>query len=157
MPRGGYRPGSGRKNGSKDKKKRQLSPESEEKKKLREMLAYDKQAKARFYQEFLIRVSKGEKLSLSEKKMMDKLGTELAAELDDEEAKQGQGDLEAYEYLRTVWNDPNADPSLRVRAAEIVLRVEGEKKGKKDVLEDKAKNAGSGKFAPGKAPVRLVK
>jgi len=155
LPRGGYRPGAGRKKGAKDKAPRQVSPESEEKKKLREMLAYDKKAKAKFYQEFLVRASKGESLSISEKKLMDKLGTELAADLAESAPEQEAGNLDAYDYLRSVWNDPKVEAALRIRAAEVVFRAQAEGKGKKELSAERAKNAGRGRFAPS-GPPKLV-
>ncbi|MEN6375518.1 MAG: hypothetical protein ABFD75_12190 [Smithella sp.] len=156
--RGGYRPGAGRKTGSKDKKPRKTSTEADEKKKLRDMLAFDKKAKARFYQEFLVRVSKGEKLTLAEKRMMDKIGAELSADLEAEKKPDAApGDLEACDYLRTVWNDPQVDTALRIKAAEIVVRGDGDKKSKKGEAADRAKNAAAGKFAPSRPPLSVVK
>lgn len=158
MPKGGYRPGAGRKKGTKDKTPRKPSPAQEEAKKIKEMLAYDIKAKAKFYQEFLMRVSKGETLTTAEKKMMDKLSTELAAATQASEAQGKTSDVEADEFLRQVWNDPGVEISLRIRAAEIVFRGIGDGKfGKKDEQGARARAAGAGKFAAGKAPLKVVK
>lgn len=162
MASGGFRPGAGRKKGSKDQKPRKTGKESDEKKKLRAMLAYDKKAKAKFYQEFLVRVSKGETLSLSEKKMMDKLAVELAEGLNEEEKAEAKAEnLDPLTYMLKVMNDPNEDKEMRARmaiaAAPFVHARKGEGKGKKDEQEERAKKAGSGKFAPGKSPISLVK
>lgn len=81
----------------------------------------------------------------------------LAVEIDEAAEKVEIGDLEAGEFLRSVWNDPRIKYDLRIRAAEVVLRTEGAKKGKKDEREEKAKNAGGGKFAAGAPPLRAVK
>ena len=157
MSRGGYRPGAGRKKGQKDAKPRKGSPRSVEQDKIREMLAYGTKAKARFYQEFLVRMGKGEKLSIAEKKLMEKLGAELAAEVDGDQPKVGTAeDLEAGEYLRQVWNDPNMEAALRIRAAEIMVKGPGEK-GAKELKNDRAKKAGAGKFGAGAPPLRRVK
>lgn len=164
--KGGYRPGSGRPHGAKDSKPRKGSKEKKEpgksdKKKIQELLELGIKAKAKMYQEFLLRISKNEKLSVSEKKLMDKIGAELEEEmkgaekpdLDNLDAK----DVDAAEFLRGVWNDPKVEISLRIRAAEIVFRGDGEKKGKKNEKADKAKSAGAGRFASGKPPLKLVK
>ena len=65
-------------------------------------------------------------------------------------------DLEAQEYLRAVWNDPGVETSLRIRAAEIVLRS-GPAMGKKDELNERARTAGAGRFGAGRAPLALIK
>jgi phage terminase small subunit len=161
MPKGGYRPGAGRKRGSKDKEKRKQSEALIEAEKIREMLTYGTKAKARFYQEFLLRVSKGENLSVAEKKLMDKLGAELAAEIR-EEAGQGKGEaLDPLTYMLKVMNDPNEDKEMRARmaiaAAPFIHPRKGEGKGKKDDREDKAKDAANGKFASGRPPLTRIK
>jgi len=166
MARGGFRIGAGRKKGQKDKKPRKGSPKlieqdqkTAEQDKIREMLAYGTKAKARFYQEFLVRMGKGENLSIAEKKLMEKLGAELASEVDGETPEDvGIGeDLEAHEYLRRVWNDPKMDAALRIRAAEIVFKGSGEAMGAKERQNERAKTAGKGKFGAGAPPIRRVK
>ena len=165
MAAGGYRVGAGRKKGAKDKKPRKGSkPKTNpatptEKDKIREMLTFSVKAKAKMYQEFLMRVSKGDNLSIMEKKMMDKLGMELEAEVKEEEevkARPKLEDLEADEYLRAVWNNPDIETSLRIRAAEIVVRS-GPAMGKKDELNERARTAGAGRFGSGRAPLALMK
>lgn len=157
MPQGGFRIGAGRKKGSKDSKPRKGTPAQAEAEKIKAMLAMGIKAKARFYQEYLIRVSKGETLSLAEKKLMDQIGVELAAETMEGKPDTGRTDLEAGEYLRQVWNDPNIEISLRIRAAEIVVRVAAEKMGKKDEKAERARAAGVGKFQAGRPPLSVVK
>jgi len=90
--------------------------------------------------------------------MMDKLGTDLEAEVTDEAVKPviNLEDLEADEYLRKVWNDPGVETSLRIRAAEIVVRS-GPSMGKKDELNERAKTAGAGRFGAGRAPLVSIK
>lgn len=162
MSSGGYRPGAGRKPGSKDKKPRQQSPEQEEAAKIRQMLTFNMKAKARFYQEFLLRVKKGESLSISEKKMMDKLAVELSADLtDDEKVAAIMEDLSPLEYMLRVMNDPKTDQEMRLRAASLaapyVHSRKGEGLGKKEEKGERAAKAGQGRFAPSAAPLKIVK
>lgn len=161
MSRGGYRPGAGRKKGQKDSKPRKGSPAHTEAEKIRQMLAMGIKAKARFYQEFLVRVSKGEKLSIAEKKFMDKLAGELAAETEGKKPEAPPEDIDPLTYMLQVLNDQKADPELRARmaiaAAPFVHPRKGEGQGKKDEKANRAKSAGAGKFAASKPPVRLVK
>ena len=125
MARGGFRPGAGRKKGTKDKtprepKKKTLpTPEAEERQKLREMLKFDKKAKARFYNEYLARVSKGEPLSIAEKKHMDQLAAELSAELNETERIEAAAEnLTPLDYMLKVMNDPQAEKERRDRMAQ---------------------------------------
>jgi hypothetical protein len=175
MPSGGYHNG-GRPKGSKNsgprkgskayeafhkrtrKRKDEPAPEPTEADKIRQMLTYGTKAKARMYQEFLQRISQGGTLTTTEKKLFDKIGGELAAELKPEAPKLPAEcvDLEAEEYLRKVWNDPNMDPALRIRAAEIAFKGSEGKLGKKEVKDKAAKAAGSGKFAASAPPLKLV-
>jgi hypothetical protein len=176
MASGGYRPGAGRKKGSKDTKPRATKtpkkipakvktpkkPLDPEKQKLKEMLSYDIKAKARFYNEFLTRVSKGEKLTIAEKKLMGQLAAELSAGLtDDEKVKAAAENLTPLDYMLKVMNDPAAEKERRDRmaiaAAPFVHTRPGEGKGKKDEKEERARAAGSGKFAAGAAPLKVVK
>ena len=161
MSRGGYRPGAGRKKGTKDVKPRKGSPRSVEQDKIREMLAYGTKAKARFYQEFLVRMGKGEKLSIAEKRLMEKLGTELSAEVDGEPGKSGKAeDLTPLEFMLRTMNDTAEDKKLRasmaIAAAPFVHPRKGEG-NKKDEKDDRAKQAGKGKFGAGAPPLRRVK
>jgi hypothetical protein len=161
MGRGGYRPGAGRKKGQKDTKPRKGSAAAVEAEKIKAMLAMGVKAKARFYQEFLIRVSKGDKLSIAEKKLMDKLAGELATETKDNFPNGETEELDPLTYMLKVMNDPNEDKEMRARmataAAPYVHARKGEGQGKKDDKADKAKAAGAGKFAPSKPPLKMVK
>ena len=62
------------------------------------------------------------------------------------------------EFMLRVLNDPNADKELRAKmaiaAAPYVHPKAGE--GKKNDRADRAKKAGAGKFAQGKAPFRVL-
>ena len=156
MARGGFRPGAGRKPGSKDAKQRK-KPEPSEVTKIRQMLKYNIKAKAKFYQEFLNRVAKGETLSISEKKMMDKLAVELSADLtEDEKVEAIIEELTPLDYMLKVMNDPQAEKERRDRmaqaAAPYIHARAGEGVGKKDEKAERAERAAQGKFAPGKPP-----
>jgi hypothetical protein len=164
MSRGGYRPGTGRPKGAKDKKPRKGSnkekkaPAKTERDQIKQILALGHKAKARMYQEFLLRISKNENLSITEKKLMDKIGADLESEIkESEKPDMDKVDSDASDFLRSVWNDPEIEIALRIRAAEIIFRNDGEKKGKKNEKSDKAKQAGAGKFAAGRPPITLVK
>jgi hypothetical protein len=177
--RGGWRNG-GRPKGSKNsgprkgskayealhktkKRKDAPAPEPTEADKIRTMLSFAARAKAKMYQEFLMRIANGDgkqvPLTTAEKKLMDKIGGELEAELKPEAPKPdgGKTDLEAHEYLRQVWNDPNVETALRIRAAEIIAKGPESKLGKKDMKDVKAKQAGGGKFASMGDRLRVVK
>jgi hypothetical protein len=175
--RGGWRNGgrpkgsknSGPRRGSKayealhagDKKPRKRSTpalEPTEADKLKRILALGEQAKKKTLQEFIIRVANQDgqqkPLTLAEKRYMDKLGAEIGTELKPDAPKpEGEKtDLEAHEYLRQVWNDPNVETALRIRAAEIAFKGPESKLGKKDLKDVKAKQAGAGRFAASAPP-----
>lgn len=111
MARGGYRPGAGRKKGSKtgDAKTSQKKPA-----------------------------------------IPDDVAAEAAAE-----------GLDPLAYMLKVMNDPKAEKERRDRmaiaAAPFVHPRKGEGAGKKDEKSERAKEAGKGKFAPGVAPIRVIK
>jgi phage terminase small subunit len=157
MARGGYRPGSGRKKGSKSKG---AIINSEEKSQIEQMLSYSLKAKTKLYADYLNRVRSGEKVSLTEKRLMEKVEAELKAIVSDGKLEK-KADEKPLEYMLRVMNDPNADPELRSRmaqaAAPYVHQRQGEGMGKKEEAEDLAKKALSGKFAPGRPPLKVIK
>lgn len=65
------------------------------------------------------------------------------------------------EFMLRVMNDTAADKERRDRmaiaAAPFCHARKGEGVGKKEEKTDKAKQAGAGKFAPGRPPIALVK
>ena len=165
MPRGGYRPGSGRKKGSKDKGPRKQSEEQIEAAKVRELLSYGQKAKLKIYNEFIWRASgQPDKsgrlpapLSTAEKNLMNKLGKELAEELPKEETPgKALSEDSPLEYMLQVMRDPKADPETRLRAASLAAPYlhprAGDGPGKKEDAKERAKRAASGIFAPGKPP-----
>jgi len=108
MARGGYRPGAGRKKGSKG-------------------------------------VKRGTGKS-GEKKIPADIAAAAASE-----------NMTPLEYMLKIMNDPGEDKEMRARmaiaAAPFVHARATESKGKKQDREEKAKAAGSGKFATGVPPV----
>ena len=181
MSRGGYRPGSGPPKGTKYKpragktaaKERKPStrkpksppkpPEPTDAEKIRAMLAMGIKVRARMYQEFLQRVGKGEKLSLAEKKMMEKIGEELAAEVNGEKAPATiDGKIETpLEFMLRIMNDPNEPEEFRARmatsAAPFCHVRKGEGAGKKEEKNERAKTAGEGRFSSMANRLRVVK
>lgn len=156
MGRGGYRPGAGRKPGS--KKGAEISEETQQ---IRDMLALKTKAKAKLFNDLLGKIKSGGKVTISEKKLMDVLAVELAAEVNGDKQPENPDKLEPLDYMLSVMNDPMADKDRRDRmaiaAAPFVHPRIAEGKGKKQEKDEKAKNAGAGKFAPGRPPIALVK
>jgi phage terminase small subunit len=151
MPRGGYRPGSGRKKGSKDKP--------------RESIAFILKARelADFYLGMVSRAKQGVKPSVSDKEKLNYLIAEMAGKITEKD-KPGEIKAEDHlplDYMLKVMNDPLEDKELRARMAQAAAPYchdrKGEGKGKKDEREEKAKRAGEGKFSPSKPPLALVK
>lgn len=63
-------------------------------------------------------------------------------------------------FLLAAMNDPKLDAKTRVRAGIAAAQYQHTKKGdggKKDEKKDAAEKAGTGKFAPGKPPLRVVR
>lgn len=162
--RGGYRPGSGRKKGSKDKTPRGTpdrdysNPEAAKRKAI---LALGDKAKLRFYQEYMQRVAKGDKLTIAEMKHLDKLKTDL------EEAEEkpvtpytGEG-VDPLPYMLSVMNDTKADQETRLRAASLAAPYihprKGEGLGKKEEKGERAKTAGAGQYSSMANRLKVVK
>ena len=173
--RGGYRPNSGPAKGTKyrpraAKKKPKPSagkakapPEPTDADKIRQMLAMGTKVRARMYQEFLQRVGRGEKLSLAEKKMMEKIGEELAAEVNGEKppepVMEGEN-VTPLEVMLKGMRDPNEPKETRYRlaiaAAPFIHPRKGEGMGKKEEKNERAKKAGGGNFASMAHRLKLV-
>ena len=70
-------------------------------------------------------------------------------------------DLEPLEYMLKVMNDPKAAEDRRDRmaiaSAPFVHSRKGEGQGKKEDRDEKAKQAGAGKFQSGRPPLKVVK
>lgn len=156
MARGGYRPGAGRKKGTKSKDK---VFDSEEKARIEEMLSHGMKAKAKIYSDYLNRVKNGEKVSLTEKRLMDKVESELKASVSDNTNKQPTET--PLEYMLRVMNDLDEDKEMRCRmaiaAAPYLHKKADENLGKKGEQDEKAKRAASGRFKQAKAPLSVVK
>ena len=73
----------------------------------------------------------------------------------------GAGNLTPLAYMLQVMNDEGEDPDMRARmaiaAAPYIHSRAGESAGKKQEKADRAKKAGAGKFAQGKAPLQVVR
>lgn len=69
--------------------------------------------------------------------------------------------LTPLDYLLSVMNNPTEDQNIRIRVAGMIAPFihpkPGERTGKKDEKEEKAKTAAGGKFAPSKQSIALVK
>jgi len=164
MAKGGYRAGAGRKKGTKNKKPRKGSAASIETEQIKGLLSVGRKAKARFYQEYLIRVAntdgKQAPLSISEKKLMVNLGEELAAEIGEKAPGGVAEDLTPLELMLRGMRDPNEPKETRYRlaiaAAPFVHPRKGEGQGKKDEKNERAKAAGSGKFRASAPPMLKV-
>lgn len=157
MARGGYRAGAGRKPGSK-----KSAETSEETQQIRDMLALKTKAKAKLFNDLLGKIKSGGKVTISEKKLMDVLAVELAAEVNGDKKPENPDHLEPLDYMLAVMNDATADKDRRDRMAIAAApfrhaRIAEGKKGKKDEDADKANKAGKGKFAAGRPPLALVK
>mgnify|MGYP001291893643 CR=1 FL=1 len=174
--RGGYRPNSGPKKGAhyrprtpkpgqpsatmpaKKPRKAKPPPEPTDADKIRQMLAMGTKVRARMYQEFLRRVGKGEKLTLAEKKMMEKIGEELQADVNGEKPPVTvDGKIETpLEHLLRVMNDPKESEETRLRAASLAAPFchvrKGEGAGKKEEKQGRAESAGKGRFRASAPP-----
>ena len=69
--------------------------------------------------------------------------------------------LTPLDYLLSVMNNPTEDKNIRIRVAGMIAPFihpkPGERTGKKEIKEDRAKSAGQGKFSPSKHSLALVK
>ena len=155
MARGGFRSGSGRKKGSKNRK----APEK------KETLVFLSKAEefAQFYGGMLARASSGKKPTESEKQQMMKLAAELTKTYESGGENEGKPveELLPLDFMLKLMNDPGEDKEMRARMAQAAApychaRI-AEGKGKKDEKTDRAKKAGAGKFAAGAPPLKLVK
>jgi phage terminase small subunit len=153
MSRGGYRPGAGRKKGSKDVKI--AKPEN---------IIFLAKAEefAQFYKGVLDRTAAGKKPSADERQKMAQLAAELSKTYTSGGEDKKLDDYMPLDFMLRVMNDPALDMEMRVRAASLVApyihaKVGEGKGGKKEEKSEKAKQAGAGRFAPGRPPLALVK
>ena len=156
--RGGVRPGAGRPKGSHDKTPRGTPDRdysNSEAAKRKAILALGDKAKLKFYQEYMQRVAKGDKLTIAEMKHLDKLKTDLE-EAEEKPATPAGESVDPLPYMLSVMNDPKADQETRLRAASLAAPYihprKGEGLGKKEEKSDRAKAAGSGKFKASAPP-----
>lgn len=150
MSRGGYRPGAGRKKGSKKTKESSvfLSKAGEF---------------AKFYKGLLDRSSQGKKPTDSEKQTMNKLASELTKNYEpggeNKPVNISTADAKTYleELLISVW----VDQKSKIQIANILMPYQhtrkGEGAGKKEEKADRAASAGKGRYQTGRPPIKLVK
>lgn len=154
MGRGGYRPGAGRKKGKKTDIEKNPS---------KLVLLSKAEEFAVFYKGILDRAAKGKKPTASETQQMQKLAAELTKtyEAGGENENKPIEELLPLDYMLKVMNDPDDDKNRRDRmaiaAAPFCHARKGEGLGKKEEKENKAKQAGSGRFAASPAPLKVVK
>ena len=161
MARGGFRIGSGRKRGSRDKAPRgtpdrdysEAAKAAAERKRL---LSLGHTAKMKYFHDTMKRVAAGDKLTVTEMKYLDKLKGELEAK------PAGDGKTETpLELMLRIMNDPNQPEEFRARmacaAAPFVHARQGEGLGKKEEKNERAKAAGGGKFSSMANRLRVVK
>ena len=166
MSSGGYRPGAGRKPGSKDKKPRgkvkateKLPLNQADKDKINALLAIDLETreKAKTYSDLLTRASTGESLTAAGKREMASLREELRKRLSDGEAEDLTLDEpDAKEFLEKLLLSKDVDQKTKIQIANILLPFQhsrkGEGLGKKDEQAGRAKAAGAGKFSASAPP-----
>ena len=159
---GGGRPSAGRKPGSKDKKPRG-TPDRDysdsEAAKRKQLLTLGDKAKWKFFQDTMQRVARGEKLTIAEMKHLDKLKTDLE-EAEEKPVTDGKTET-PLELFQRVIDDPNEPMETRLRAAALAAPYihprKGEGLGKKEEKSDRAKAAGVGRFASMANRLKVVK
>lgn len=167
MAKGGYRAGGGRPPGIKETRPRRRKKPSvaSDQAKIRALLDLGRKAKANIFATMLRRVGNNETLTLREQKLFLSIHEELSAEMNGEKppAAVTDGKTETpLEFLLRVMNDPNEPRERRDRAAIAACPYcharRGEAgTGKKEAAAERAKIAGSGKYAPMSSPFRVVK
>ncbi len=159
--RGGYRPGAGRKKGP-PKPPKEKSQAAIDREQIRALLATGTKARAKIYQDYLVRISKGDPLTMPEKQLMVKLGAELAAEVKEDVNVEGYNpaDAKSRDYLERLLADPGTDQETKIRIANILLPYQyprlSDGIGKKDEKEDRARIAGEGRFKSSAPPILKV-
>jgi hypothetical protein len=154
MARGGYRPGAGRKKG----KKTDLEKNPE-----KLVLLSKAEEFAIFYKGILARAAQGKKPTAAESQKMQQLAAELTKTYEAGGENEGKPieELLPLEFMLKIMNDPKENKELRSRmaiaAAPFCHARIADGKGKKQEKDEKARDAGKGKFAPGRPPISLVK
>jgi hypothetical protein len=155
MARGGYRPGAGRKKGKKTDL--QNNPE-------KLVLLSKAEEFAIFYKGILARAAQGKKPTAAESQKMQQLAAELTKTYESGGENEGKPieELLPLEFMLKLMNDASNDLEMRARMAQAAAPYCHARKGdgvggKKEEQAGKAKQAGAGKFAPGRPPIALVK
>jgi hypothetical protein len=107
------------------------------------------------------KIKSGGKVTIAEKKLMDVLAVELAAEVSGKTKAEEISNTDAKVFLEGLLINPVVDQKTKIQIANILIPYQharkGETIGKKDEKSEKAKTAGNGRFAAGKPPLALVK
>ena len=155
MGRGGFRPGAGRKKGTKKEVKTDV--------KSLPLLAKAEEF-AVFYAGLMEKARSGKKMTEDDRQQMNALAMEMARiHSGGEVAPVTEADetRDAKEYLEKLLMMNGLDKKTKIQVANILLPFQhqriGEGKGKKEEKDERAKRAGAGRFAPGKPPIALVK
>lgn len=180
MPRGGYRPNSGPKKGTKYKpraKKPDSKPKTRATKKspapkkpsnldvIKKTLEQGINAKAKLYQELIKRIASGDELTPAEKRLFTALDRDLSSTVKNDSHAETEIDikkdakaanLDPLEYMLKIMNDENAEKDRRDRMATIAAPYIHPKAdgtiGKKDEKKQRARAASGGKFASAAPP-----
>ena len=172
MAKGGFRPGSGRPKGAKDKRPRKNAIKIKKSKKpvepsmkdrIKELLKASVAAKAKAYHDLAVKQQQGEPLSTAELKTMMSLERDLQDAVNDEndESDAENKKISPLEYMLKIMRDPNKDEDIRKQCAFEAakychIRIDTTK-GKKDEAEERATKASAGKYAPAAPPLKRVK
>lgn len=148
MSRGGYRPGAGRKPGPKKEPVKTAA------------LPFISKAEelAIFYKGMLERAAAGKKPTEAEKQQMSKLAAELAKTYETGGENEGKPveELLPLDFMLRMMNDSGVDKETRLRAASLAAPYihprKGEGAGKKEEKNERAKQAGEGRFRPSAPP-----
>ena len=91
----------------------------------------------------------------------EKLPPEFKLDKNDIEGQAKKAGMTPLEFLESVINDADIDVKVRITAANYaapyVHKKADNKKSKGEIKEERAKEAGQGKFSAGRAPLKVVK
>ncbi|MFH2076367.1 MAG: hypothetical protein ABIJ57_13660 [Pseudomonadota bacterium] len=187
MSVGGYRPGAGRKKGQKDSKPRKRKdgaappkpkrerkpappPVDDLKERVKKLLEAGTSVKAKAFRDLASKLQQGQALTSAEIKTMVMLERELTEAVKEEKPPGIPLDIATdaamecmtpLDYMLHVMRDKSADKDRRDRmaceAAKYMHTRMDVGVGKKESKNERAKAAGSGKFAPAAPPLMRVK
>lgn len=154
MARGGFRPGAGRKKGTKKEKIEAKSLP----------LLVKAEEIALFYAGLMDKARAGQKMTPDDRKQLNALLLDMARIHGGGEVvpvEEADETKDAKEYLEKLLSMNGLDKKTKIQVANILLPFQhsrkGEGTGKKQEKDNKAKAAGAGKFKPSAPPLKLVK